>query len=44
VEGAVKEASSNSKGLDIKENAGLAHSILDGIAEKKGYYLKLRRK
>jgi hypothetical protein len=42
--GAVKEASSGCKGLDIKEKAKLAHSILDRIAEKKGYYLKLRKK
>jgi len=41
---AVEEAGSNSKGLDIKEKAKLTHSILDGIAEKKGYYLKLRKK
>jgi hypothetical protein len=41
---AVKEAAGSSKGLDIKERAKLAHSILDRIAEKKGYYLKLRKK
>jgi len=37
-------AAGSSKGLDIKEKAKLAHSILDRIAEKKGYYLKLRKK
>ncbi len=41
---AVKEAAGSSKSLDIKEKAKLAHSILDRIAEKKGYYLKLRKK
>jgi len=34
----------SSKGLDIKKKAKLAHSILGRIAEKKGYYLKLRKK
>lgn len=38
-------AAGSSKGLDIiKEKAKLAHSILDSIEEKKGYYLKLRKK
>ena len=44
LEEAVEEAKRNSSGLNIKEKAKLAHSILDRIAEKKGYYLKLRKK
>jgi len=44
IEKAVKEAKSKSKGLDIKEKAKLLHSIFDKIAEKKNYYLKLRKK
>ena len=41
---ALAEAVANSRGLGVKEKAKLEHSILDRIAEKKGYYLKLRKK
>ncbi len=41
---ALAEAGSSSSGLDIKEKARLLHSILDGIAMRKKYYLKLRKK
>ncbi|MBC8387182.1 MAG: hypothetical protein H8E13_03935 [Actinobacteria bacterium] len=44
LEKAVVKAKSKSKGLDIKEKAKLIHSILDSIASKNNYYLKLRKK
>ena len=44
LEKAVAEARGGSKGFDIKEKAKLLHSILDRIAAKKKYYLKLRKK
>jgi hypothetical protein len=44
IEKALKEATNKSKGLNIKEKAKLLHSILDKIAQKKNYYLKLRQK
>lgn len=44
LEGAVKEAGVKSKGMDIKEKFRILHSILDGIAKEKNYYLKLRKK
>jgi len=44
LEEALREAKINSGGLDIKAKAKLLHSILDGIAAKKKYYLKLRKK
>jgi len=44
LEEAIVEAKSKSEGLDIKEKAKLLHSILDGIAMKNKYCLKLRKK
>jgi len=43
-EGALEVDRSSSKNFDIKEKAKLLHSVLDGIAEEKKYYLKLRKK
>jgi hypothetical protein len=39
---AVKEARKRSKGLCLKEKAKLMHEVLDGIAAKRKYVLKLR--
>ena len=44
IEKALREAKSKSRGLDVKEKAKLLHSIFDGIAQEKGYCLKLRRR
>jgi hypothetical protein len=44
MEKALKEAKNKSKGLDIKEKAKLLRSIIDEIAKKRNYYLKLRQK
>ncbi|MGM0367532.1 MAG: DUF3795 domain-containing protein [Actinomycetota bacterium] len=41
---AIKEASRKAKSLDIKEKAKILHSILDNIAVKNKYHLKLRKK
>jgi hypothetical protein len=43
LENALAEADIESKPLDIKDKAKLMHSLLDAIALKKGYYLKLRK-
>ena len=40
----IVEAKNNSKSLDIKEKAKLLHSMLDNIASRNNYYLKLRKK
>ena len=39
----LKEATAKSKLLSIKEKSRIMHSILDGIAQKKGYRLSLRK-
>ncbi len=44
LESALAEARRDCGGLDIKEKAKLLHSILDGVAAEKKYYLKLRKK
>jgi len=44
IEKALREAKSKSRGLDMKEKAKLLRSIFDGIAQEKGYRLKLRRR
>ena len=44
IEKALKEAKDKFGGLDIKEKAKLLHSIFDQIAQKKNYFLKLRKK
>ena len=43
IEQAFIEAKQKSDGLDIKAKAKLLHSILDDIAQKRGYTLKLRK-
>ena len=43
IEQALEEAKQKSDGLDIKAKAKLLHSILDRIAEKRSYLLKLRK-
>ncbi|MDD5639194.1 MAG: DUF3795 domain-containing protein [Candidatus Pacebacteria bacterium] len=42
IEKSLQEAKEKSKGLTLKEKAKLLHSIFEKIAQKKGYYLKLR--
>jgi len=43
LEQALEEAKQKSDGLDIKAKAKLLHSILDNIAQNKGYLLNLRK-
>lgn len=43
LEGALDEAHQQSKCLDIREKSKLLHSILDSIAKRKNYILKLRK-
>jgi len=43
LEGALQEARQKSEGLDRKEKSRLMHTLLDEIAAKKGYLLKLRK-
>jgi hypothetical protein len=40
---ALNQAKKESNGLEIKDKSKILHSILDEIAEKKGYCLKLRK-
>ncbi len=40
---ALNEAKKQTKRFDAKEKSRILHSILDGIAEKKHYWLKLRK-
>ena len=40
---ALNEAKKKTQGLEAKEKSRILHSILDEIAEKKHYYLKLRK-
>lgn len=40
--GVLTKAKKNSAGLEIKKKSELLHSIVDEIAERKNYYLKLR--
>lgn len=44
LEKAIAKAKKSSKDLNIKEKAKLLHSIFDRVAEKKNYYLKLRKR
>ena len=39
----LNEAQEKSKGLTLKEKSMLLHSLLDSVAQKKGYLLKLRK-
>ena len=43
LEKALTEAKKDSAGFEIKEKSKVLHSILDEIAERKNYYLKLRK-
>ena len=43
LEHALNDAKKQSKGLNIKEKAKVLHQILDNIAKRKNYYLKLRK-
>ena len=43
IEQALEQAKQKSDGMDIKAKAKLLHTILDRIAENKGYLLKLRK-
>ena len=43
LEEALTQAHKNSDGLEIKEKSKVLHSILDNIAGKRNYYLKLRK-
>jgi hypothetical protein len=43
LEHALNDAKKQSNGLNIKEKAKVLHQILDNIAERKNYYLKLRK-
>jgi hypothetical protein len=43
LESVLDEARAKSTGLDLKAKAEVMHSLLDKIAENKGYLLKLRK-
>jgi hypothetical protein len=43
LENALEEAKKQSEGIEIKEKAKILHEILDKIAERKDYHLKLRK-
>jgi hypothetical protein len=43
LEKALTKAKKDSTGLEIKARSKFLHSILDEIAERKNYYLKLRK-
>ena len=43
LKGALDEARQRSKGLDMREKSKLLHSILDSIAKRKNFILKLRK-
>lgn len=43
LKGALTKAKKGSDGLDVKKKSKILHSILDDIALKKNYYLKLRK-
>ena len=40
---ALSEARKESKGLGLKEKSRILHSILDALAARKNYFLKLRK-
>ena len=44
LETALSEAKKQSEGLNIKEKAKVLHQSLNNIAERKNYYLKLRKR
>ncbi len=39
----IKEARKNAQGMEMKERAKVLHGLLDAVAEKKGYLLRLRK-
>jgi hypothetical protein len=43
LEETLNKAKKDSLGLEVKERCEIFHSILDEIAERKNYYLKLRK-
>ena len=43
LEAALKQARAAAENLDLKGRAKLLHGILDGVAEKRQYLLKLRK-
>jgi hypothetical protein len=43
LESALTEADIKSQSLDIKDKAKVMHSLLDALALKKGYHIKLRK-
>ena len=40
---ALKRAETDSSGMDVKKKSNILHSIIEGIAERKSYCLKLRK-
>ena len=43
LEAALKQARATAENLDLKGKSKLLHGILDGVAAKKQYLLKLRK-
>jgi len=43
LEETLNKAKKDSFGLEVKERSEIFHSILDKIADRKNYYLKLRK-
>ena len=43
LEDALKQARATARNLDLKGKSKLLHGILDGVAEKRQYHLKLRK-
>ena len=43
LEAALKQARESSQGLDLKGKSKVLHAILDDVAERNQYFLKLRR-
>ena len=43
LEKVLRKAKEESKGLEIKERSKVLHSLVDEVAKRKNYYLKLRK-
>ena len=43
LEKVLRKAKEESKGLEIKEKSKVLHSLVDEVAKRKNYYLKLRK-
>ncbi len=43
LEKALRTAKEETKGLEIKEKSKVLHSLIDEVAKRKNYYLKLRK-